>query len=228
MSCGVIIAAAGQGKRMGRDINKQFIELDNKPILVHTIEKFNKESWIDKIIVVANPVEIDEVRCLLNKFNVKVDAIVPGGKERQDSIKNGLAHVDCEYVMIHDGARPFVSSKILNNLYQEVLIKKAIVLGVKVKDTIKVVDKSNKIITTPKRESLWMIQTPQAFSLSLINKAYKNAIEENYLGTDDSSLVEMIGYEVHIIEGDYNNIKITTPEDLFLAKNILDNWSEID
>lgn len=91
-------------------------------------------------------------------------------------------------------------------------------LGVKVKDTIKVVDKSNKIITTPKRESLWMIQTPQAFSLSLINKAYKNAIEENYLGTDDSSLVEMIGYEVHIIEGDYNNIKITTPEDLFLAK----------
>lgn len=124
MSCGVIIAAAGQGKRMGRDINKQFIELDNKPILVHTIEKFNKESWIDKIIVVANPVEIDEVRCLLNKFNVKVDAIVPGGKERQDSIKNGLAHVDCEYVMIHDGARPFVSSKILNNLYQEVLIKK--------------------------------------------------------------------------------------------------------
>lgn len=228
MSCGVIIAAAGQGKRMGKNINKQFIELNGRPILVHTIEKFNKEKWVDKIVIVANPMEIHLVQRLVEEYELKVDNIIAGGKERQDSIRNAISYINNDYVMIHDGARPFVASDILNDLYKQMIDKDAVVLGVKVKDTIKIVDQTKIIKSTPDRESLWKIQTPQAFTLSIIKMAYEMAENEKYIGTDDSSLVERLGISVHIIEGDYRNIKITTPEDLFLAENILDNWSEQD
>ncbi|OEF96393.1 2-C-methyl-D-erythritol 4-phosphate cytidylyltransferase [Vulcanibacillus modesticaldus] len=226
MSCGILIAAAGQGKRMGAGINKQFLNINGKPILVHTLEKFQNKDWINEIIIVAHPKELNEVRRLIQKFGLSVDKIVPGGNERQESIQNGLSYIRSDWVMVHDGARPFIDPKLLDKLYIQLQTKEAVVLGVPTKDTIKIVDETLYIKHTPDRKSLWAIQTPQAFRLSILKEAYQKAKEDGFLGTDDSSLVERIGMKVHILEGDYRNIKITTPEDLIWAKSILDEWSE--
>lgn len=224
MSCGVIIAAAGKGKRMGADINKQFILLNNKPILVHTLEKFQDISWINEIVVVVHPEEVELVQELIQKNNLSVTAIVPGGFERQDSIKRGLEYIKSEWVMVHDGARPFISSYKLDELYLNVKTKDAVILGVPVKDTVKIADGSGIIKDTPDRNSLWAIQTPQAFRASILRDAFDNAVKDGFIGTDDSSLVERIGVKVHVIDGDYNNIKITTQDDLIHAKLILEHW----
>lgn len=226
MGCGVIIAAAGQGKRMSLEVNKIFVELNNKPIIIYSLEKFIEEKWVDEIVIVANPQEIAVVKQLLKKYNMDIHIVVSGGTERQMSIRNGLAHINSKYVMIHDAARPFISSEKLNNLYKEVQNSNAAVLGVPAKDTIKQIDKYNKIKCTLERESLWLIQTPQAFGRSILKEAFEKAEKENFLGTDDSSLVERLGIEVQVIMGDYQNIKITTPEDLILAQAIIDNWSD--
>ncbi|MGD9678237.1 MAG: 2-C-methyl-D-erythritol 4-phosphate cytidylyltransferase [Vulcanibacillus sp.] len=224
MSCGIIIAAAGQGKRMGAGINKLFLELNGKPILLHSLEKFYQKKWVNEIVVVANPYEIDVVKKLLKGNNLDVTAVIPGGIERQNSIYNGLSYLNSEYIMIHDGARPLISSDKLDELYEKVQTLKAVVLGVPSKDTIKVVDNSNIIKYTPERKSLWTIQTPQAFSSSLIIEAYKKAEVEGYQGTDDSSLVERLGVSVNVLMGDYSNLKITTSEDLTVAQSILSSW----
>ena len=226
MSCGVLIAAAGQGKRMGLGKNKLFIEFEGKPVLIHTIEKFYNLSWISEIIIVVNPEEQNIVKNLLKKYNLQVTHIVPGGKERQDSIESGLSYIHSDYVMIHDGARPFIRSSVLNDLYKLVTKEDAVVLGVPVKDTIKTVDKTGTILTTPDRRSLWAIQTPQAFRLSIIKKAYQLAQETGFYGTDDSSLVENIGLKVKVTLGDYDNIKITTKEDIKIAQTIFHHWSD--
>jgi len=226
MSCSVIIAAAGQGKRMNAGMNKQFIRLKGKPLLVHTLEKFSNIAWIKEIIVVAQAKDIPAIKELVASYQLAVDKIVVGGDERQDSIANGLAHVTAEWVMVHDGARPFVTKSLLIKLFNAAKDKKAVVLGTAVKDTIKIVDAKGVITTTPDRKSLWAVQTPQAFHLSILKEAYRFAKEKGFLGTDDASLVEKIGYKVHVIEGDYRNIKITTPEDLVVADAILANWSE--
>ncbi len=227
MSCGIIIAAAGQGKRMGLDINKLFIELNEKPILIHTLEKFYKRKWVDDIVIVANPQEVDRVKELLRIYKMKISAVISGGAERQLSIRNGLLYLNSDYIMIHDGARPFISSENLNYLYHKVKDCNAAVLGVPSKDTIKYIDEINTIKYTLERKSLWAIQTPQAFSRPIIVEAYKKAEEDSFLGTDDSSLVERLGIKVSVIMGDYKNIKITTSEDLILAQAILDNWSDL-
>lgn len=226
MSCGVIIAAAGKGKRMGAAINKQFILLDNKPILVHTLEKFQSIPWITEIVVVVHPEEVGIVKELVQKSNFSVTAVVPGGMERQDSIEQGLKYIQSEWIMVHDGARPFISSRKLEELYSNVKTKDAIVLGVPIKDTVKMIDESGIIMDTPDRKSLWAIQTPQAFRASILRAAFDNAKKDGFIGTDDSSLVERIGVKVHVIDGDYNNIKITTQDDLIHAKIILEHWSE--
>jgi len=157
---------------------------------------------------------------------LQVTHIVPGGKERQDSIESGLSYIHSDYVMIHDGARPFIRSSVLNDLYKLVTKEDAVVLGVPVKDTIKTVDKTGTILTTPDRRSLWAIQTPQAFRLSIIKKAYQLAKETGFYGTDDSSLVENIGLKVKVTLGDYDNIKITTKEDIKIAQTIFHHWSD--
>ena len=226
MSSGVIIAAAGQGKRMGYGVNKQFILLNQKPILIHTIEKFQNLPWIKEIIIVANKDEVKAIEELVEKHMLNVTKVIPGGKERQDSIEQGLMYINSEWVMVHDGARPFIDRGKLEELYNIVKIKDAVVLGVPVKDTIKVLDNTGIISYTPDRKSLWTIQTPQAFRLSILKEAYRNAKEKHFLGTDDSSLVEKIGVKTHLLEGSYNNIKITTKEDLVFAQMILDRWSE--
>lgn len=217
----VIIVAGGSGSRMNMNINKQFIKINEKEVIAHTIDKFYKNEYIDEIILVVKEDEIDYFnKNIINKYGYKNIKVALGGKERQDSVYNGLKIVDknCDMVLVHDGARPFVSKEIIKKAVTET--KKASVIGVRVKDTIKVVN-NNEIISTPNRNTLWAIQTPQTFKYDLLKIAYEKAYEENFYGTDDSSLVENLGEKVNIIEGSYENIKITTKEDLNMAYQII-------
>ena len=219
----VIIVAAGSGKRMNMDINKQFIILNKKEIIAHTIDVFYKNKNVDEIIVCIKKEEEELFKDkIINKYSFKNIKIAYGGKERQDSIYNGLKCLDdkCDIVLIHDGARPFVDDRIINESIKVAREKKAVVVGTPVKDTIKVVC-DGIINDTPNRVNLWAAQTPQVFEYKLITKAYEEAYENNYYGTDDSMLVENIGQEVTMIMGSYDNIKITSPEDISIGEKIL-------
>ena len=222
-----IIVAGGSGKRMGTNIKKQFIEMNEKEILAHTIETFNRSKVIDDIIVVVGEEDCQRVQeDIVNKYGYyKVSKVVKGGKERQDSVYNGLIAVqkETEYVMIHDGARPFISETIIEKALKVTKEKKATVVAVPVKDTIKVVNQEGKVEGTPNRSTLWSVQTPQSFEKQLLMRAYEFAREKKLDVTDDSMIVEAYGSEVHIVEGEYNNIKITTIEDLDLGQAILKN-----
>lgn len=223
---GVVIVAAGTGSRMKKDINKQFIKLDNKEIIAHTIEKFYKNENIDDIVVVIREDEENYFnKNIIDKYDFKNIKIAYGGNERQNSVYNGIKKLnkDCKVVLIHDGARPFVTNDIIKKSIKEAKDHNAIVVGVKVKDTIKVVSENGNIIDTPNRSYLWAVQTPQVFKYNIITKAYEDAYNNNYYGTDDAMLVERIGYNVKMIEGSYNNIKITTQEDLEFGEQILKN-----
>lgn len=223
-----IIVAGGSGKRMGMSIKKQYILLSNKEVLAHTIEAFDKCELIQEIILVVSEDEINKVKKdIVEKYSFnKVRKIVSGGTERQDSVYNGLLATsnDTKYVMIHDGARPFIKEKIIREALKLTIEKEATVVAVPVKDTIKVVDnKKQMVIDTPNRTTLWSIQTPQSFSKELLLKAYAYAKSENLAVTDDSMLVEAYGKAVYIVQGEYTNIKITTPEDLIIGEAVLKN-----
>lgn len=221
---GVVIVAAGTGSRMNMGINKQFIKLEEKEIIAYTIEKFYNNSNIEDIVVVVKEDESEFFKKeILDKYNFKNIKIAYGGKERQDSVYNGLKSLDkkCDIVLIHDGARPFVSDKIIYNCIEEVKEHKAIVVGVPVKDTIKIIDNDKNIVDTPNRSVLWAVQTPQTFDYNILLDAYKDAFKSGFYGTDDAMLVERIGYKVKMVEGSYNNIKITTKEDLSVGSQIL-------
>lgn len=221
---GVVIVAAGTGSRMNMGINKQFIKLEGKEIIAYTIEKFYNNSNIEDIVVVVKEDESEFFKKeILDKYNFKNIKIAYGGKERQDSVYNGLKSLDkkCDVVLIHDGARPFVSDKIIDNCIEEVKEHKAIVVGVPVKDTIKIIDNDKNIVDTPNRSVLWAVQTPQTFDYNILIDAYKDAFKSGFYGTDDAMLVERIGYKVKMVEGSYNNIKITTQEDLSVGSQIL-------
>ncbi|MFC5713767.1 2-C-methyl-D-erythritol 4-phosphate cytidylyltransferase [Thalassorhabdus alkalitolerans] len=220
----VVVPAAGQGKRMKAEKNKQFITLDDDPVIVHTLAIFEKDHWCKEIIIVVNEKEIEEMKALLDSYHfTKILPLVPGGKERQDSVYKGLKALDNQggITLVHDGARPFVSIERVHDLVEKTASTGASVLGVKVKDTVK---RGAEMIVkdTVPRENLWAIQTPQGFHHELVVRAYEDALEKNHQGTDDSSLVEFTGQEVHIVEGEYDNIKLTTPEDLIIAKAILE------
>lgn len=221
---GVVIVAAGTGSRMNMGINKQFIKLEEKEIIAYTIEKFYNNSNIEDIVVVVKEDESGFFKKeILDKYNFKNIKIAYGGKERQDSVYNGLKLLDkkCDVVLIHDGARPFVSDKIIDNCIEEAKEHKAIVVGVPVKDTIKIIDNDKNIVDTPNRSVLWAVQTPQTFDYNILLDAYKDAFKSGFYGTDDAMLVERIGYKVKMVEGSYNNIKITTKEDLSVGSQIL-------
>ena len=221
---GVVIVAAGTGSRMNMGINKQFIKLEGKEIIAYTIEKFYNNSNIEDIVVVVKEDESEFFKKeILDKYNFKNVKIAYGGKERQDSVYNGLKLLDekCDVVLIHDGARPFVSDKIIDKSIEEAKEHKAIVVGVPVKDTIKVIDNDKNIVDTPNRSVLWAVQTPQTFDYHILIDAYKDAFKNKFYGTDDAMLVERIGYKVKMLEGSYNNIKITTQEDLNIGSQIL-------
>ncbi|GKX30496.1 2-C-methyl-D-erythritol 4-phosphate cytidylyltransferase [Vallitalea longa] len=226
IKCTVIIPAAGKGKRMNTKKSKQYIELLDKPILAYTIDAFEKCDKIDNIILVVGKNEIEYVRKeIVEKYNFnKVIEIIEGGKERQDSVYEGIKSLssNTDVVLIHDGARPFIETELIEKAIINAYEYGACVVGVRVKDTIKVSDGDNNIIDTPNRNTLWSIQTPQAFKKDLITMVYGRGINDKYNATDDSMLVEKYSdIKVKIVEGAYSNIKITTSEDLIIAKSFL-------
>ena len=220
----VVIVSAGRGSRMKADINKQFLKLQNKEVIAHTIDKFYNNENIGEIIVVVREDEAEFFKInIIEKYGYKNIKIAFGGSERQDSVYNGLKMVDenCKIVLIHDGARPFVNNETIDSAIESAKENKCVIVGVPVKDTIKVIDENNNVCDTPDRSTLWSIQTPQVFDYSLIMKAHEKAREDNYYGTDDSMLMEYFGQKVKVVEGSYNNIKITTPDDLKISEEIL-------
>ncbi|GAA0823217.1 2-C-methyl-D-erythritol 4-phosphate cytidylyltransferase [Clostridium tertium] len=218
-----IILAGGKGKRMGAKISKQYIELNGKPILYYTLKKFVDCEGIDKIILVLPKDEIEYCnKEILEKYSLKVDMIVEGGKERQDSVYNALQKInDSEIVLIHDGARAFVSERVIKDGIKYAKIYGAAAPGVMPKDTIKVVDENGFSDSTPDRSKLLAIQTPQTFKLEIIKECHEKVKENNISVTDDTMVVEMYNNKVYLYNGEYTNIKVTTPEDLILAERLI-------
>lgn len=227
MKYNVVIPAAGMGKRMGIGTNKLRISLQDKPIIAYTLDVFENDPWCSSIVLVVNEQDRDFMEDLVRSYKfMKVKAIVKGGRERQESVYEGLKRIKEEcIVLVHDGARPFVRIEHIQKLVQVTSEKSAAILAVPVKDTIKRA-KDGIVQETFDRSELWSIQTPQAFKLSLLKEAYEKAEMDGFTGTDDASLVERIGHHVEIVEGDYNNIKITTKEDLYFAEAIIKGINE--
>ena len=218
-----IILAGGRGKRMGAKVSKQYIELNGKPILYYTLKKFSSCKDIDKIFLVLPKDEIEYCKKeVIDKYLLKVDCIVEGGEERQDSVFNALEKIDnSEIVLIHDGARPFVSEKIIKEGIKYAHLYGAAAPGVTPKDTIKIKDKSGFSIETPNRQDLIAIQTPQVFKFNLIKECHRKVKEDKLIVTDDTMVVEAYDNKVYLYEGDYTNIKVTTPEDLLVAERLV-------
>ena len=227
-----IIPAGGAGKRLKAHVAKQYLFLDHMPVLVHTLKVFQKSKVIDNIILALPPDDLVSVRQeLIDKYGLtKVTTIVAGGKKRQDSVNNGLAAINgkCDVVVIHDAVRPFVTQELIIQVVAAAKTTGAASAGVKAKDTIKETQKDNIVATTIPRQNLWLTQTPQAFKFELLKKAYKTAYDEKFYGTDDASLVERIGKKVKMIEGSYENIKITTREDILIADALMKKGSKIN
>lgn len=218
-----IILGAGRGSRMKAPINKQYMKIKGKEIIRWSIEAFLKSKKTDEIIIVVANGEEDEIKRLLTREEEKFIKIVVGGQRRQDSVYKGLlAMNDSEgSVLIHDGARPLISSETIDLVWDFLKEKSAAIVGVPVKDTIKIVSEKKEVIDTPNREFLWSVQTPQGFDKDLIIRAHKNAQVNKIEVTDDSMMVELLGEKVSMIMGSYENIKITTQEDLDIAESIL-------
>ncbi|UED75165.1 2-C-methyl-D-erythritol 4-phosphate cytidylyltransferase [Brevibacillus sp. DP1.3A] len=222
MSTGVVIVAAGSGKRMGGQRNKLWLPLAGEPILAHTVRLFATHPDIDEVVLVVSEADHAEVMSLISAEKLTV-VVTLGGAERQDSVRNGLASLsaNCDYVLVHDAARPFVTRKQISDMIKQVQQDQATIMAVPVKDTIKVVGAKGLVESTPARESLWAVQTPQAFRMSLLREAHQAAEAAGKLGTDDAMLVEWLGHPVSILHGSYENIKITTPDDLWFGEEIL-------
>lgn len=220
-----VIVAAGQGLRMGSDKPKQFLLLDGKPIILHTLEKFLSFSSIDAIVLVVEQTEITTAESLLASQNIHSKNIIfaAGGESRQASVFNGLQAIDAHegIVLIHDGVRPLVSERLIATCIQGARDWGACIPTIRVNDTLKRVNNSGMVESTVIRQRLHLAQTPQAFQLSLIRKAHQRAIIEHWQVTDDASLVEHLGRKVRVVPGMAENIKITTPQDLQFAEVLL-------
>lgn len=220
-----IIVAAGKSMRMRPYRNKQFILIDDRPMLSHTLGVFNRVSMVDKVILVVGKDDIDYCReNIINKYGIeKIYDIVPGGSERQHSVINGLKALEgmCDIIVTHDGARPLVTADIIEESIRQAYEYDAAACAVPVKDTIKLVDSDCFAKVTPDRSRLYAVQTPQTFRYDLLLKAHITALKEDFLSTDDTTLVERIGTRVKLFEGNYENIKVTTPEDLYTAESII-------
>ncbi|ADU28382.1 2-C-methyl-D-erythritol 4-phosphate cytidylyltransferase [Evansella cellulosilytica] len=223
----VVIPAAGQGKRMNAGKNKQFLLINQIPLLIHTLRVFEEDLLCDKIILVVNKEEIEQMKRLTSQYAIKkVEKIVVGGSERQESVYEGLKAVQGNpIVLVHDGARPFIKQPIIDALVDSVMKRGASIVATPVKDTVKQVSKEY-IHHTVDRTSLWAAQTPQAFRHEQILRAHEHAVKVGYTGTDDASLLEHNGEKVYIVPGDYENIKITTPEDLIFGEAIIKSRKE--
>ena len=221
-----IIPSAGLGRRMAGPGRKNYIELLGKPILAHTLGAFEESELVDAVVVVVTPG--DERLCQNNIIEAyglkKVLQVLPGAKDRQGSVRNGLPDVEDppELIVVHDGARPLVTAGIIDSTIEEARSTGAAIAAVRVKDTIKEVH-DGLVASTPQRDSLWAAETPQAFRADILIKAFRKAETDGFTGTDESTLVERLGARVSIVEGSYENIKITTEEDLLLAERIMRN-----
>jgi 2-C-methyl-D-erythritol 4-phosphate cytidylyltransferase len=225
MKIAAIIPAGGSGLRMGYSIPKTYLTFDSVPIIVHTLRIFQDSSLIDDVYLVVQENDREYAKNeIVEKYALtKVRAIIAAGKERQDSVNHGLTCLthEHEFVVIHDGVRPLLEKKMLEKTIHVAMKEGAAITGVPVKDTVKSINKLSIIKKTIDRHNLFLIQTPQVFKKGVIVKAYIAAYQDQYYGTDDSSLVERLGIPVKMVEGSYENIKITTPDDLMLAELIV-------
>lgn len=225
-----IILAAGRGTRMNSSINKTLMSLGDQPIVIHSVLRFSQCPEVDELVVVAAEEEVlTVIELLTGLVKIKPWKVVAGGSERQYSIVNALAVVSqtTDVVLVHDGARPLVTRECIENVIQAATQYKAAVVAVPVKDTIKTVNDTGMVTGTLERNLLWSIQTPQGFTYEVLQQAYEKATQDHYLGTDDASLVERLGVGVKIVVGSYENIKVTTPEDLVVAEALLQGKNKI-
>lgn len=244
--CTAIVLAAGSGSRMKSNVAKQYMLLQGKPLIWYSLQAIEESSVIDDCILVTGAEDISYVRNeIVGRYGFhKVDMIVAGGKERYDSVYNALRAIadgglsvpnEDGYLFIHDGARPFLTEKILQHSYEEVMNAGACVVGMPVKDTIKIADQEGYAEQTPDRRYVWQVQTPQVFETPLIVEAYTNLIQkkneldgEGIRITDDAMVVESFtGHKVKLVEGSYENIKITTPEDLVAAEALMRHEKDV-
>ena len=235
-----IVLSAGSGKRMNTETKKQYLLINDKPIIYYSLDTFQQSSIIDEIVLVASADDMSFVKEeIVDKYGfTKVSHIVSGGKERYNSVYNGLMCCkDSEYVFIHDGARPFITEEILKRTMGVLEEYGSAVVGMPVKDTIKIVDEDNVVLDTPNRKTVWQVQTPQCFKADIVIPAYQKLIDEENSGellkrgiqvTDDAMVVETFyseemsdNFSVRLVEGSYENIKITTPDDLKVAEVFL-------
>ena len=221
----VLIPAAGAGKRMGKAPAKQFLTLGDKPILAHTLLAFQRAAEIDEIIPILSEEDLETcLGAIIEAYHItKVRTLVVGGKERQDSVANGLHKLEknAAIVLVHDAVRPFVTPEMIKETVDYAKRGECVAVGVPIKDTIKEVNDQGMVRHTLDRSRLWAIQTPQAFPVKALKRAYEEASKQRVYGTDDATIVERMGGSVRVIMGSYENIKITTPEDLMLAEEIL-------
>ena len=224
-----IFPAAGKGKRMQAGMNKVLVELEGVPILVRTLARFSRCQAVDRLVVVVAAHEVEFVTDMLTgadrEFGLKPWQVTAGGSERQYSVWNGIQAVqgaaDDDIILVHDAARPLVSEKTILETIRVAEAKGAAIAAVPAKNTIKLCNAAGEVVETPDRSRLWEVQTPQGFRRDILVRANQQAMAESFLGTDDASLVERLGQKVFIVESDYRNIKLTTPEDMVIAKAFL-------
>ena len=224
MNVVAIIPAAGEGRRMGATVEKQFMHLNGTPILSHTLKVFDASPVIDGVVLVvaAQQHQVLHEEVLDSYPCDKLLRVVDGGQERQDSVALGLAAVpqECELVVVHDGVRPLVDMDLLGSVVKSAQQHGAAIAAIPAGDTVKRVRKG-LVTTTLERETIWLAQTPQAFHASLLRQAYEKALKDQVMVTDDAALVERLGVEVHLVPGSPENIKVTTPTDIIIAEALL-------
>ena len=215
-----IILVAGNSKRFGKNRNKNFEILDGKSVLSYSLEVFDKNKYIDDIIIAGKEEEISQIQNIITHENLsKKVKIVIGGVTRKQSIYNCLNETNSDLVVIHDGARPLIKDTYINQCIDKMKDYDGTTIGVKSKDTIKITDENNIVINTTERKYTWVIQTPQCFEKNILLKMHEKYMDKDV--TDDCTLLEMENYKIKVIEGDYTNIKITTSDDFIFIKNIL-------
>lgn len=223
MKTAAIIVAAGSGSRMKAPVPKPFLELIERPLLLWSLQPFQASQLVDEIVIVVGEPDVDRAKALITFRDIhKVTAVVAGGATRQESVQNGLARLspEVEIVLIHDGARPFVTPAIISSVIEGVLEKGAAVPVIAINDTIKQVNADGLIEKTIDRHPLRAAQTPQGFRVALLREAHVKAVENDFCGTDDACLVERLGHTIVPVDGNSENIKITTPDDMTRAESI--------
>ena len=216
-----IILAAGDSARYGKSINKNFDKIDNRSVLNYSLEVFDKSDYIDDIVLVFKKEELKSVYEILSRSNLtKPMKMITGGKTRQESVFRGLTYTDSDYVVIHDGARPLIKEKYIEDCLSTMKQYDGCSVGVKASDTIKITDEDGLVIDTTKRSNTWIVQTPQCFNRKVLLDCHKKHLCDTD-NTDDCMLLEKDGYKVKMIEGDRSNIKITTQDDLWIVKDYI-------